>query len=112
MKISVVRGGGLSGVMQTTTADSDALAPHDGEALRAKVHQASFFDLPPDAGGSPGGADRFVYAVTVEDDDRAHTVRRAEPDLPDGLGALIDWVSSVPGRRDELSPPGDTTTPR
>jgi hypothetical protein len=106
MKVSVVRGGGVAGIVQTTIADSEALAPDDAEVLRAKVDEAGFFDLPPDAGGSPGGPDRFVYAVTVEDDDRAHTVRRAEPDLPDGLGELIAWVSSVPGRRDELSPPG------
>ena len=112
MKVSVVRGGGLAGVVQTTIADSDTLAPEHAAQLRRKVDEAGFFGLPGDTGRSPGTPDRFLYAVTVEDDDRAHTVRRAEPDLPDGLGALIDWVSSVPGRRDELSPPGDTTTPR
>ena len=106
MKVSVVRGGGLAGAVQTTIADSEALAPDDADVLRVKVDEAGFFDLPPDAGSPPGGPDRFVYAVTVEDDDRAHTVRRAEVDLPDGLDALIAWVSSVPGRRDDVSPPG------
>jgi len=109
MKVSVVRGGGLAGIVETTTADSETLAPDDAARLRNKVDETGFFDLPgdvPPAGGGSGGADRFHYAVTIEDDDRTHTVRRAEPDLPEALGALIDWVSSVPGRRTGLTPPG------
>ena len=106
MKVSVVRGGGLAGLVQTTTADSETLAPDDADRLRRTVDEAGFFDLPGDAPPSGRGPDRFHYAVTVEDDDRAHTVRRAEVDLPDGLDALIAWVSSVPGRRDDVSPPG------
>ena len=106
MKVSVVRGGGLAGVVETTTADSATLAPDDAALLRSKVDEAKFFDLP-GAGPRPGaGADRFHYAVTVEDDDRAHTVHRAEADLPAALGALIAWVSSVPGRETGLAPPG------
>ena len=107
MKVSVVRGGGLAGLVQTTTADSETLAPDDADRLRRTVDEAGFFALPGDAPRSPGAADRFDYAVTVEDDDRSHTVRRTEADLPDGLGALIAWVSAVPGREDRLTPPGD-----
>ena len=110
--MSVVRGGGLAGMVETTTADSERLSAGDAAALRSKVEAAGFFDLPGDmeraSGGARrgGGADRFHYAVTVEDDDRAHTVRRAEPDVPEALGALIAWVSSVPGAETGLSPPG------
>jgi hypothetical protein len=106
VKVSVVRGGGLAGVVQTTTADSETLAPDDAEALRRKVGEAGFFDVPADGGGPSAGPDRFAYAVTVEDGDRAHTVRRGEADLPDGVRALVTWVSSVPGRREDVSPPG------
>ena len=107
MKISVVRGGGLAGVVQTTIADSDTLAPEHAAQLRRKVDEAGFFGLPDDTGRSPGTPDRFLYAVTVEDDDRTHTVRRAEADLPDAVQDLIAWVNSVPGRQDRLAPPGD-----
>jgi len=102
----VVRGGGLAGVVQTTTADSERLAPDDAEALRVKVAEAGFFDLPADGGCPSGGADRFAYAVTVEDGDRAHTVRWGEADLPAGVRALVAWVSAVPGRREDVAPPG------
>ena len=111
MKVSVVRGGGLAGLVETTTADSETLAPDDAAVLRRKVDETGFFDLPgeaPRAGGGSGGADRFHYAVTVEDDDRIHTVRRAESELPQPLGALIDWMSSVPGRQTGLTPPGES----
>jgi hypothetical protein len=109
VKVSVVRGGGLAGVVETTTADSETLAPDDAARLRANVDEAGFFDLPgevPRAGRGPGGADRFHYAVTVDDGGRSHTVRCAEADLPAALGALIDWLSSVPGRQTGLTPPG------
>ena len=107
MKVSVVRGGGLAGLVQTTIADSASLAPEHAAQLRSKVDEAGFFALPGDAPRSPGAADRFDYAVTVEDDDRTHTVRRAEADLPDAVQDLIAWVNSVPGRQDRLAPPGD-----
>ena len=107
MRVSVVRGGGLAGLVQTTTADSQTLAPGDAETLRQKVDEAGFFDLPAEGGGPSAGPDRFAYAVTVEDDDRAHTVRRGEPDLPDGVRDLVDWVSSLPGRRESVAPPGE-----
>src|SRR5207302_1639496 len=85
--------------LAATTADSETLAPDDADRLRRTVDEAGFFDLPGDAPPSGRGPDRFHYAVTVEDDNRTHTVRRAEPDLPEELSALIDLVTSVPGRR-------------
>ena len=103
----MVRGGGLAGVVQTTTADSETLPPDDAETLRLKVDEAAFFDVPADGGGPSAGPDRFAYAVTVEDAERAHTVRRNEADLPDGVRALVAWVSSVPGRREAVTPPGE-----
>jgi hypothetical protein len=106
MKVSVVRGGGLAGVVETTTADSERLSADDAARLRHKVGEAGFFELPGEAPRSGGGADRFHYAVTVEDGDRAHTVRRAEADVPEALGALITWVSSLPAAETGLSPPG------
>jgi hypothetical protein len=107
VKVSVVRGGGLAGVVQTTVADSESLAPEHAEQLRVKVDEAGFFGLPGDTGRTPGAPDRFDYAITVEDDDRTHTVRRSEADLPDAVQELIAWVNSVPGRQDRLTPPGE-----
>jgi hypothetical protein len=107
VKVSVVRGGGLAGLVETTTADSDRLGADDADSLRRKVAEARFFDLSESGGpAARGGADRFHYAVTVEDGDRAHTVRRSEPDLPETLGALIAWVSSLPAAETGLAPPG------
>jgi len=108
VRVSVVRGGGLAGVVETTTADSERLSAGDAALLRDKVDQSGFFDLPGDVerAAAPAGADRFHYAVTVEDAERTHTVRRAEPELPEALGALIAWVSSVPGAETGLTPPG------
>jgi hypothetical protein len=111
VKVSVVRGGGLAGLVQTTIADSETLAPEHAAQLRAKVDEAGFFGLPDNTGRSPGAADRFDYAVTVEDADRTHTVRRAESELPAAVQELIAWVNSVPGRQDRLAPPGEPAAP-
>ena len=76
--------------------------------MRASVDEAGFFDLPGDSPASPGagGADRFAYTVTVEDERRSHTVRRSDSDLPAGLRALIDLVRALGGTDAHLEPPG------
>lgn len=107
MKMSIVRGGGFAGLVTVTTADTAALAPEDARTLRAKVEQAGLFDLPEHMSGPPGQPHPFTYALTVEDQGRAHTVRVSEEDLPESLGSLISWVSSVPGRQERVLPPGE-----
>ena len=112
--MSIERGGGVAGLVETTVADAARLAAADAAALRAKVDECGFFELPVDpvttsAGGgtAAGGADRFAYAVTIEDGDRTHMVRRSDADLPDGLAELIRLVHSLPGTDDpRLDPPG------
>ena len=55
MKVSVVRGGGLAGLVETTTADSDRLGADDADSLRRKVAEARFFDLAPQSRRVLGG---------------------------------------------------------
>ncbi|HVW33913.1 MAG TPA: protealysin inhibitor emfourin [Acidimicrobiia bacterium] len=116
LRVSIERGGGLAGLVETTVADTADLAETDAATLRAHIEAAGFFDLAGDAPagrpaggtapGGAGGADRFSYAVTVEDGDRSHTVRRPGNELPDGLAALITLVRSLPAAAVRLDPPG------
>jgi hypothetical protein len=107
VKVSIVRGGGLAGLVTTTAVEEGALSPEDASELRAKVEEAGVFDLPPKLTGRPNQADRFNYALTVEDHDRRHTVLMSEDALPEGVRDLISWVSTAPGREDRIGPPGD-----
>jgi Emfourin len=106
MKVSIVRGGGFGGLVTVTTADTASLAPEDAERLRAEVEQTGLFDLPEHMSGPPQQPHPFSYAVTVEDQDRTHTVRVSEEDLPESLSSLVSWVSSVEGREERVVPPG------
>ncbi|MET8052250.1 protealysin inhibitor emfourin, partial [Streptosporangium sp. NPDC005286] len=41
MKVSIVRGGGIAGLVTTTTVDSASLAPQQVAELRSRVNQRS-----------------------------------------------------------------------
>ena len=106
MKVSVVRGGGLSGLVTVTTVDSQTLSPEDAKTFAAMVEEANVFDGPDVTSAKASGPDEFQLAVTLEDGARNRTVTVAEHDLPGALGSLVAWVSSAPGRTEEVSSPG------
>jgi hypothetical protein len=106
MKVSIVRGGGLAGLVETTTVDSASLAAEDARMLRAKVEESGLLDLPERIGGPTRQPDQFSYKLTFEDQGRMHTVYVSEENLPEPLDSFISWVSSVPGRQERIGPPG------
>jgi len=106
MKVSVVRGGGVSGLVTVTTVDSQTLSPDDAKTLSRMVEEADAFGEPDVAATHDAGPDEFQVSVTLEDGTRHHTVTTAERDLPSRLRSLVDWVSSAPGRTEEVGPPG------
>ena len=89
MKVSIVRGGGLAGLVKTTAVDADALSPDDAQRLREKVQEAGIFDLPGEITSGAEQKDRFSYAVTVEDAGREHTVLANEEALPESVRELV-----------------------
>ena len=106
MKITVVRGGGIAGLVTTTSADSTALAPADAEALRARVEGARLWDLPTRLTGPTSLPDAFDYQIIVEDGGRTKTLSVAEDAVSPSLRSLVEWLGSVPGHEDTISPPG------
>ncbi|HEY9521847.1 MAG TPA: protealysin inhibitor emfourin [Thermopolyspora sp.] len=112
MRVSIVRGGGIAGLVMNTTADSASLAPEDADLLRAKVEQAGLFEAGgddrerPSEPGRERPPERFDYELRVEDQGRTHTLRLGERDLTGPQRALISYVGSVPGHREEVTPLG------
>jgi hypothetical protein len=106
VKVSVVRGGGVSGLVTVTTVDSQTLSPDDAKALARMVEEADAFGGPDVTAAHGVGPDEFQVSVTLEDADRRRTVTAAERDLPGRLRSLVDWVSAAPGRTEEVGPPG------
>jgi hypothetical protein len=107
VKISIVRGGGLAGMVTVTSLDTDDLSGPDEAALRAKVDQAAVFQ-PHQRGAetTPPQPDRFSYELTIEDNDRRQTLRIRDQDLSPEQRDLITLVHNSPARRQEVRPPG------
>jgi hypothetical protein len=106
MQVSIVRGGGIAGLVTGTTVDSASLAPGDAAELRARVERAGLSGAPERSKPPAGQPDRFDYELTVEDDGRVLTTRAREGDLPGPLHALVSYVTSLPGRQERVGPPG------
>ena len=111
MKVSIVRGGGLAGLVKTTTVDTDALSAEDAHRLREKVDQAGIFELPGELTPHGQQKDRFSYALTVKDAEREHTVLASEEALPARVHSLVSWLGTVPEREDRIERAGEGPPP-
>ena len=94
-----MQGGGFAGLVRTTAADANELAPADAATLRTKVGAAGLFDLASATGGS-GMPDVQSYEITVSDDDRSHTVVLGEASLSTEVRELLAWLRTVPGHQE------------
>ncbi len=106
MKVTVVRGGGIAGLVTTTSVDSSTLAPEEADALRTKVEGSGLMQLPARVSGPTSYPDALNYQVTVEDGDRVQKVSLSEDAVPDTVRSLISWLDKVPGRQERVAPPG------
>lgn len=106
MRVSVVRGGGIAGLVTTTTLDAADLSPPDARALRAKVDAAGVLAASSRTAPRP---DRFTYELTVDADGHQHSLRVGEADLSPELSELVTWVQSAPARQQQVRPPGRTS---
>ncbi len=95
LKIQWERTGGFAGMRMAGSIDSGSLSGEEARRLHQLVEAAGFFELPEELAGPAGGADRFLYTLTVEMDGRRHTVRTGEAAAPAALGCLIRWLTNA-----------------
>ena len=100
----------MSGLVTVTTVDSQTLSADDAKTLARMVEEADAFGEPDVTATHGAGPDEFQVSVTLEDATRRRTVTAAEHDLPSRLRSLVDWVSTAPGRTEEVGPPGNALT--
>ena len=106
MKLSIVRGGGFSGLVITKTVSSDSLSPEDAETLRKKIDEADLFHGPTNLGGDQEKCpDSYGYLIELEDEGREHTVVFNEENLTGPVRSLISWVDSLQGVAETIGPP-------
>jgi hypothetical protein len=98
--VTIVRGGGLSGLVRQTELDS-ALLPPDAAARLRELFDA----LPWERPSSAGGPDEVRYEVMVVDDDTTWSLRTHDRGLSDEERLLIAFVDGRDERVDSVSPP-------
>ncbi|MDL5154341.1 protealysin inhibitor emfourin [Actinomycetospora termitidis] len=100
MRVTVVRGGGVAGMVVTTTVDAVDLDAARTDELRALVAGCSFRERSGPV--APAMRDGFTYEVTVDDDDgSSRGVRFVQGTAPEGMGELLRWVDECPSGRRE-----------
>jgi hypothetical protein len=81
------------GLSKPATIDSADLPGAEAERLRQLVEAAHFFALPAASRTLPkGAADYHQYTITIEDGQRHHTVRLADPIESPELQALVEFL--------------------
>ena len=107
IRISLIRSGGFAGIPVTVNVDSDSLSEEDEQEYRVLVEAAGFFQLPESIDSPGGGADRFMYKLTVEVDGRSHSVEVSDAAVPHQLRPLLDRLTSAALRTRRAGlPPG------
>ena len=104
MKVTIVRGGGLAGIVTETEVDSDQLTPEDADTLEVQVKDAGLSSVSDDE-TPPSHADEVSYRVTVDDGGESQSVTLREGSMPDAVRSLIAWIDTVPGHKKRISPP-------
>jgi hypothetical protein len=96
MRVQFKTEGGVAffpGLSKPTIIDGDDLPPKEAAELKRLAAAARFFGLPADPPRRTGAADYRQYTITIEDGQRSHTVRLADPIEDPDLQALVDFLS-------------------
>jgi hypothetical protein len=105
VKLTVIRGGGLSGLSRQAELSSDALQPAEATKLSELVEGAGLLGEAAPREAAPAHPDEMGYEVSVEHEGRAQTLRFTEQTLPDSVRSLIAWIDSRPEHRKSIVPP-------
>lgn len=104
MKIHFERSGGFAGMTMNVDIDAHALSDTEREALMTHFSNAEFFALPSAiADPSSTGADRYNYRITIESNNRTHTVECTDGSAPASLTPLLEWLNDS-ARREPRNP--------
>jgi hypothetical protein len=93
IRVSIVRGGDISGMVRRTELSSDALPPEAAEELEAMVATADIRGLaserPPER-----RPDETAYEIEIEDPRGTSVARLSETTLPESVRNLVAWVDA------------------
>ena len=93
MKIYFEQGGGLTGIDNNISVNSDSLHPAEASELQRLVENANFFDLPSEPATPLRGADYLEYKITIEtNDNKKHSIKTTDLTMPPNVAPLIRYL--------------------
>jgi hypothetical protein len=106
VKVTVIQGGGVAGMVLTSAVDTRRLSPDAERELRKRVEQAGPALSQPHRPQSPAPDAQSVRVEVEDDDGKVHGTNVGGGVGSPELRGLIDWVSNWPGREEQVQPPG------
>ena len=92
MKIFYRRTGGFAGMVMSFDIDTEFLSFDEAQELEELVSTADFFSLPEAILSEGPGADQFQYKLTVEYQERQHSVDVGDAAVPESLWPLLNKI--------------------
>ncbi len=93
MRIFFERTGGFAGRKIQGTLDSSDLPPTQVHRINRLLQKSRFFELPSTLELPGPCADQFNYKITVENENRRHTVETGDIAIPAGMRPLLDFLT-------------------
>jgi hypothetical protein len=94
MQIRFVRSGGFGGIRTSGVVDTGTLPLTEAKKVQQLVESAGFFSLPEKFPTPQKGADYYTYSLTIEQENRSHSIEVSEPAAPESLRPLIRYLMS------------------
>ncbi len=101
MKLTVRRGGGISGIVARTELDANALPPTDAAAFTAEVNRARMRELP-DPPATSRRPDSQLYDISLQDTGQPCSRHYTDESLPEDVRRLVAWVDGRPERIESI----------
>jgi hypothetical protein len=93
MKIYFKQGGGLAGINNNISINSDSLDPQEASELQRLVDNANFFGLPSEPAAPLRGADYLEYKITIEtNDNKRHSIKTTDLTMSPDVAPLIRYL--------------------
>lgn len=91
-QIKFERSGGLLGRPAILTLDLEGLPADQARRLADLLDESGFFQLPPKSPGRPS-PDEYHYRISVDFEERSHTVEISDTTAPEKLRPLLEELS-------------------
>jgi hypothetical protein len=95
MRINFERTGGFAGMGMGSSFELDDLPVNIADNLRTLIEQVKFFELPNKLADDKNAPDQFTYTITVQSEERQHTIVTGDSSAPKDIRPLIEALNQL-----------------